>query len=323
MRSMTGFGQAQWQGGGRRLSVEVRSVNQRFLDVKLSLPRECQAWEAELRELVSGVAERGKVDVTIFRAGTTGDDFTVEVERAAGARGRRRLARLQKQLKLAGDDRRRHADGPRRATWCASSSAAPTPAPTCRACKRCWSPALKDFNRARDREGKRLQADMQARLKHLRTMLRRPAASARRRWCRSWPGGSGPGRGRCSARARSSEERLVQEAALLAERSDVTEELVRLDSHLDRLGELLRQKRLGRQGDRLPDPGDPPRDQHHRLEERRPRGDQPDPRGQGRDREAARAGAERRMRSRRSPRRRRVDGDRRDCDPLASPRLRW
>ena len=38
-----------------------------------------------------------------------------------------------------------------------------------------------------------------------------------------------------------SEERLVQEAAILAERADVTEELVRLDSHLDRLGELLRQ----------------------------------------------------------------------------------
>ena len=56
MRSMTGFGQASWQGGGKRLSVEVRSVNQRFLDVKLSLPRECQAWEPELKELVNGLA---------------------------------------------------------------------------------------------------------------------------------------------------------------------------------------------------------------------------------------------------------------------------
>src|SRR5215813_3854222 len=77
MRSMTGFGQASWQGDGRRLSVEVRSVNQRFLDVKLALPRECQAWEAPLRELVSGVAERGKVEVTVFRAGSAADDFTV------------------------------------------------------------------------------------------------------------------------------------------------------------------------------------------------------------------------------------------------------
>ena len=79
MRSMTGFGQASWQGGGRRMVVEVRSVNQRFLDVKLSLPRECQAWEAELREVVSGVAERGKVDVSVFRSGNVIDDFSVEI----------------------------------------------------------------------------------------------------------------------------------------------------------------------------------------------------------------------------------------------------
>lgn len=240
MRSMTGFGQASWQGGGKRLSVEVRSVNQRFLDVKLSLPRECQAWEAELRELVSGVAERGKVDVTIFRAGSAGDDFSVEANEPlarailAGWQG------LQRRLKLAGaidigllmgrgNDLVRVVE--RRA-----DAGADLPQ-----VKRLLAGALRDFNRAREREGKLLQADMQARLKRLRALhatLQKRAAALVPELARRL----GERVAALLGKGTVSEERLVQEAALLAERCDVTEELVRLDSHLDRLGELLRQK---------------------------------------------------------------------------------
>ena len=61
MRSMTGFGQAAWQAGGKRLAVEVRSVNQRFLDVRLNLPREYQQHEEALRKIVQAAVERGKV----------------------------------------------------------------------------------------------------------------------------------------------------------------------------------------------------------------------------------------------------------------------
>lgn len=240
MRSMTGFGQASWQSGNKRLSVEVRSVNQRFLDVKLSLPRECQAWEQELRELVSGVAERGKVDVTIFRAGTASDDFTVEPNAAlarailAGWQG------LQRQLKLPGAIdigllMSRGTDLVRVVERRADASA------DLPQVKRLVTAALKDFNRTRDREGKLLQADMQARLKHLRTIY----GALHKRTTALVPELARRLSERVAAllgKGTVAEERLVQEAALLAERSDVTEELVRLDSHLDRLAELLRQK---------------------------------------------------------------------------------
>ena len=240
MRSMTGFGQASWQSGGKRLSVEVRSVNQRFLDVKLSLPRECQAWEAELRELVSGVAERGKVDVTIFRAGTAGDDFTVEANEAlarailAGWQG------LQRQLKLAGSIdigmlMGRSADLVRVVERRADASA------DLPQVKRLLTTALKDFNRTRDREGKLLQADMQSRMKRLHAIH----VALQKRTAALVPELAKRLSDRVAAllgKGTVNEERLVQEAALLAERSDVTEELVRLDSHLDRLAELLRQK---------------------------------------------------------------------------------
>jgi uncharacterized protein (TIGR00255 family) len=101
--------------------------------------------------------------------------------------------------------------------------------------------ALKDFNHSRDREGKLLQTDMQSRLKHLRTIY----AGLQKRTTALVPELARRLSDRVAAvlgKGTVSEERLVQEAALLAERSDVTEELVRLDSHLDRLAELLRQK---------------------------------------------------------------------------------
>jgi uncharacterized protein (TIGR00255 family) len=239
MRSMTGFGQASWQGDGRRLSVEVRSVNQRFLDVKLALPRECQAWEAELRELVSGVADRGKVEVTVFRSGSAADDFTVEVNEPMARAALGGWQALQRKLKLPGtiDIAMLMGRGSELVRIVERRADANADLPRVRAL---LAAALKDFNRAREREGKALAKDMGARLKTLRRLH---AALAKR------AGALVPELARrltdrlatLLGKEGINPERLAQEAALLAERADVTEELVRLDSHLTRLGELLRQ----------------------------------------------------------------------------------
>lgn len=239
MRSMTGYGQASWQGDGRRLSVEVRSVNQRFLDVKMSLPRECQAWEAELRDLVTGVAERGKVDVTIFRSGSSADDFTVEVNEPLARAACAGWRSLQKTLKLPGavDIATMMTRGSEFVRVIERKPEASADLPRVR---KLLSAALKEFNRARDREGKALAADMLGRLK----TLKRVHGVLRKRTAVLVPELQRRLQERLAqllGKAVVSEERLVQEAAMLAERSDVTEELVRLESHLTRLGDLLRQ----------------------------------------------------------------------------------
>src|SRR5215470_5459892 len=169
MRSMTGFGQASWQGGGRRLSVEVRSVNQRFLDVKLALPRECQAWEAPLRDLVSGVAERGKVEVTVFRAGSTADDFSVEVNEPMARAALAGWQSLQRKLQLPGtiDIATLMGRGSDLVRVVERRADANADLPRVRAL---LAAALKDFNRAREREGKALAKDMAGRLKTLRRL---------------------------------------------------------------------------------------------------------------------------------------------------------
>ena len=239
MRSMTGFGQASWQGEGRRLSVEMRSVNQRFLDVKFSLPRECQVWEAELREIVAGAAERGKVDVTVFRAGASADDFSVELNEPLARALLSGWQGLQKKLKLPGTIDvgmllTRGGDCVRVVERKADANA---DLPRVR---QLLAAALKDFNRARDREGKALAADMLARLKQLWKVH----ATLQKRTKALLPDMARRLEERVAAllgKELITPERLAQEAAVLAERADVTEELVRLDSHLTRLGELLRQ----------------------------------------------------------------------------------
>ena len=238
MRSMTGFGQASWEGKGLRLAVEVRSVNQRFLDIKLSLPRECQMWEPELRNLVARTAERGKVEVTISRSGHTGRQVKVEVDETLARVTLNGWRRLQRRLGVPGTVDLAFLRG--RGEFVRMVDYRPDASAELPRVRRLLGAALAVFNRAREREGRALARDMRARLTH----LRRIDAALRRRTTELVPELAR----RVTERVRNllgsdqiSQERLIQEAALLAERADVTEELVRLSSHLERLGNLLRQ----------------------------------------------------------------------------------
>jgi uncharacterized protein (TIGR00255 family) len=230
MRSMTGFGQASAPAKGRRITVEVRSVNQRFLDVKLNMPREYTPWEKDLRSSVQAVVGRGKLDVSVNRSGNAGGEVAVEINGPLARAYLRGLRQLQKELKLSGpidlsllvnrSDVLRAVE--RRAD----------PAGEIGAVRTALAEALRRFNRDREREGRSLARDLRQRIQHLRQLKRRMHARTdqlapllmRRLRARMEEFLEG---------AAVKEERLLQEAAILAERADVTEELVRLDSHLD------------------------------------------------------------------------------------------
>src|SRR5689334_11911362 len=101
---MTGYGAATADAPTARISVEIRGVNQRFLDVKVALPREYAAWESELRDRVRTAVDRGRVDVGVTRTPVAARrryrvGVREELARAyvAAARG------LGKRLGVAGD----------------------------------------------------------------------------------------------------------------------------------------------------------------------------------------------------------------------------
>ena len=239
MRSMTGYGQASWQGKGCKITVEVRSVNQRFLEARFNLPREYVPWEAELRDSLQSVVARGKVDVNVNRSGSIENEFTVEVNT--------RLARayvsgwrtLQAALHLDGEiDLRFLLARPELVRVVERRN---EPAGELRHVRQALRQALRAFAREREREGRVLARDMQQRVVRLTGLLRRMRARA----AATTPDLAERLRQRVDtlvAGVAVAEERLAQEIALLVARSDVTEELVRLESHLRAMRDLLRSR---------------------------------------------------------------------------------
>ena len=236
MRSMTGYGQAQWQRAGRSVSVEIRAVNQRFLEVKLNMPREYFPWEAELRALVQDHVARGKVDVSVSRGGTNGGQVTVEPNVALAKEYVSAWRKLQQALHVAGDIDLTLLQG--RSELLRVVERRGDAGAEIDAVRATLQRALRAFNRDREREGRALGRDMTARVRKLQ-QLRQGIAG---RVAQLTPQLAARMRQRLTALLEGKdikEERILQEAALLTERSDVTEELVRLESHLTALAQLL------------------------------------------------------------------------------------
>src|SRR5687767_3836872 len=102
--SMTGFGQAEAHVAGARVTVELKGVNHRYLDLAVKGPREYAALEPRLLELVRSRVKRGKVDVFVTRRPEASDPSAVraDVDLARGVH--RALSTIAKELGLPADD---------------------------------------------------------------------------------------------------------------------------------------------------------------------------------------------------------------------------
>ncbi len=239
MRSMTGYGQASWQGKGCKISVEVRSVNQRFLEARFNLPREYVPWEGELRQILQAAVARGKVDVNVNRSGLLESAFAVDVNLPLARAYVRGWRALRTALHLDGD-----IDLPfllARPDLVRVVERRAEPAGEQRRLQQVLRQALRGFTREREREGQTLARDMRQRVARLARLHRQMRA----RVAAALPEIGARLRQRVetlAAGAAISEERLAQEIAVVAARGDVTEELVRLDSHLGAMQGLLRSR---------------------------------------------------------------------------------
>ena len=78
MKSMTGYGRARTAVRGREITVEVRAVNHRYLDVNIKMPKKLNFFESAIRNLLKEYIERGKVDVFITYEDYTEDNFSLK-----------------------------------------------------------------------------------------------------------------------------------------------------------------------------------------------------------------------------------------------------
>ncbi len=232
---MSGHGRAEAIGDALRVTVEIRSVNHRFCRVSVRTPAELAGFEERVRKLVQDRVQRGKVDVTISVSGTSASG--VHLDREIAAAWAKELASISEEHGLAKPSAADLVQLP-------GVLGAETPDDQDDAADALLSEgveaALLAFDEMRNREGQDLADDMLGRLAGMRSDIEGIATVA----------DQVPTRIREQLRQRISElldetsatpdeDRIVQEAAHLAERADVTEEIVRLRSHLDKTETLL------------------------------------------------------------------------------------
>jgi uncharacterized protein (TIGR00255 family) len=234
MNSMTGYGRAIAALGSHTLTVQVTSVNRKSLDLTVALPDSWESLEPAVLEAARKFVLRGKVHIAIA---VIGDAATPDWDADAVGDTLDRLAGLARArgIKFAPTTE---------LLWQVASAqqenAGRPPLETAQAAAlRAVQDALRGLSAMRAKEGETLLIDFLGRLEKLRGQVEAIAARA--------PHVPAAYREQLLQRLRAaglaldvSDERVLKEVALFADRCDVTEELTRLRSHLGQLTELLR-----------------------------------------------------------------------------------
>jgi uncharacterized protein (TIGR00255 family) len=238
--SMTGFAQARVEREGSAVRINLRSVNHRFLDLHLRMPEGFEVFESRIRQAIRNRLRRGHVDVNIyFEAGGTG---AVEVNHELVASYMKAVERLRAEFSVKAEP------DVVALLRLPGVVAAPGAADELQSEEKqeklgeqveaCLEQALNKLETMRRSEGQSLMAEMQGILGKIATQTAeietltvrvRPAIARRleERLAELLKG------------VQIDPIRLAQEAALLTERSDVSEELARLRSHVEQFGKLL------------------------------------------------------------------------------------
>lgn len=247
LKSMTGFGKREGASHGLAVAVEVRSVNHRFREIVLRVPKGGFEWEEELKAQVARKCRRGRIELVVVYGKSQERDKRVTLDRPLARHYYRALKDLQREFRLGGN-----IDVELLASFRDIFRIAETPIDDKhlnRVVKRLTSGALADLDRMRSKEGKALQVDIAERLKAMREIHR----SVERRLPLAVKGLQERLRSRVDALAGGEQETwLNKELALVADRCDVTEELIRFRSHGAQFEEMLKKREpVGRQLDFL------------------------------------------------------------------------
>lgn len=235
---MTGFGRGATSGEGFAVTVEIKTVNNRYLDLHLRLSQELSSLEMDIRRRLNARLSRGRVDININfeRTGTTA---TYEINQNFIAGYVEALRDIQRQFNLAGDI---DVNSVARVPGALSSPRDELNEESLQGINLAIDQALDNLEQMRKREGRSLADEMRARLAKIEATIPLIESAA--------TGLVDVYQQRLQKRitellARGGQAievdsaRLAQEVAYLADRSDITEELARLKSHVEQFRETI------------------------------------------------------------------------------------
>jgi uncharacterized protein (TIGR00255 family) len=236
---MTGFGKAEGERYGLHVTIELRSVNHRFCEISVRLPKALAGLEPQVRQLLSSRLVRGRISAFISLNGERDEQGELVLDALSVDRYFRLLKELKKKYRLEGSlDIKTMASFPdlfvRKPPQVNEKKVWPWLATLLKR-------AVGDLSSAQEQEGRILARDMRKRI----TKIRRTLTAIKN---------SNPVRVRKARKALRSriasligdaeidEQRFATEVALMADKSDATEECVRLGAHIDQFSSLLRSR---------------------------------------------------------------------------------
>jgi uncharacterized protein (TIGR00255 family) len=239
MKSMTGYGRGECSQDGFKITVELSSVNRKQSEISVTLPRELEMLEAPIRDLINRHIARGRLTVRVtLHAGGGNLAAKMHLNTDLARAYARELAKLSKQLKLSGSvtlDHLVRAPGVFQTDEQIAGEEDFWPA-----VEKALAKALDGLLKMREREGEHLKEDLTERI----AVMRRAVAHV----FKQAPKVAERYRELLMERIRNAgletpaaeDERLLKEVVYFADRSDITEELTRLQSHFKQFDDCLK-----------------------------------------------------------------------------------
>jgi len=244
--SMTGFGNAEVQWETWSCLVEIRSVNHRFLDINCRLSSSFQKLEQELKNHIKSICSRGKIDCTIRLEQDFGDDdLRLNTEEA------KNILKLLKDFEdLSGRNVSINLADLSGAKIFKEQRSEKPQEECVNMIRECLSKATDDLRNMQEREGNAMLDDIKQRfsscagiLDNIENLSREEPEQFKIRLEQRIA--------RLNLGKKLDPERLEQEVALVADRLDISEEIIRFKTHLKQMDKILSQTELGKKAEFL------------------------------------------------------------------------
>ena len=239
IRSMTGFGRGEYADEASKVTVEIRAVNHRYLDIYVKMPRKYSFAEESIKAAVKEKLFRGKVEVSVTVDNTGQSDNGVKLDEDLAAKYYAALNTLKDSFDFGEDSQVSLGLLARMPEVIKTTAAEEDEEAVTERLLGATRKALEDICSMREAEGARLAADLSERadtVSDIRSRIEKRAPEIEKEYAAKF-------------RARVTElldgvyevpeERIALEAAIFADKANITEELVRLDSHVSQLRSFL------------------------------------------------------------------------------------
>jgi uncharacterized protein (TIGR00255 family) len=237
LKSMTGFGRGEGETGLGRILVESRSVNHRYCEIGIKLPKRLAPFEARIKEMIRSLVSRGKIDVSVKLDSTGEERIQLAVDLNLASQYYKALQSLKETLQVKDDITLELIAAGKDVIMVREEAGEIEPY---------WQEivpilqrSLQDMDSMKRSEGESLRKDLQERLEQIAREFETIKLQ--------YPFRLGAYQTRLHERLRALLEgseidasRFQQEVAFLAERMDITEEVVRAESHLSQFAVLLK-----------------------------------------------------------------------------------